>query len=82
MGACAFTTEKWSDLDTHAKYRMQSGKAVNPRFGRRIVVKLEGVDGHIYLPEHFKALADEEIGRRHYRTGKVPTKSNLTSYRA
>lgn len=61
IGACDFTTEKLSSLEENKKYRVLNIRALDTCFGRRIVVKLESIDGHVYLPERFKALADEEV---------------------
>lgn len=61
LGACDFSVEKLSQLEPYQPYKVVSIKAVNTCFGRRVVVSLENIEGHVYLPERFKALTEEEI---------------------
>lgn len=61
LGACDFSTEKLSELEPHKKYKVLNIRAVGTCYGRRIVVKLEEVEGFVYLPERFKALTEEEV---------------------
>lgn len=61
LGACDFPTVKLSELEEHKLYKIESIKAIKTCFGRRIIIKVENIDGHIYLPERFNALTDQEL---------------------